>query len=223
MDTIFMNSENSKNSEHNVLMLKLTDKLDLRSGQKTVALSNLSIYYTWKNVKSLYNNNKFKISAPTWSEEFELPDGSYSVSDIQDYFEYILKKHSESVDNPSIRMYINRIENRITFKIKSGYYLELLTPETRKLLGSTESKITNNKNGENVPHLEIVELVLVYCNLVNNDYQQDSRILYTFVSNKTFGSLLEISPTNQVFLKKFNLNFKRLKYGSQINQVNHLS
>ena len=90
MDTIFMNSENSKTSEHHVLVLKLTDKLDLRRGQKTVALSNLSIYYTWKNVKISYNNNKFKISAPTWSEDFELPDGSYSVSDIQDYVEYIL-------------------------------------------------------------------------------------------------------------------------------------
>ena len=90
MDTIFMNSENSKTSEHHVLVLKLTDKLDLRRGQKTVALSNLSIYYTWKNVKISYNNNKFKISAPTWSEDFELPDGSYSVSDIQDFVEYIL-------------------------------------------------------------------------------------------------------------------------------------
>ena len=206
-----MNSENSKTSENNVLVLKLTDKLDLRRGQKTVALSNLSIYYTWTNVKSSYNNNKFKISAPKWSEEFELPDESYSVSDIQDYFEYILKKHNESVDNPSIRMYINRIENRITFKIKSGYYVELLTPETMKLLGSTESKITKDKNGENVPHLEVVELVLVHCNLVNNDYQQDSRILYTFVPNKTLGSLLEISPTNQVFLKKFNSEFQEVK------------
>ena len=127
-----MNSENSKTSENNVLVLKLTDKLDLRRGQKTVALSNLSIY-TWKNGKSSYNNNKFKISAPTWSEDFKLPDGSYSVSDIQDYFEYILKKHSESVDNPSIRMYVNRIENRITFKIKNGYYLELLTPENNEI------------------------------------------------------------------------------------------
>ena len=96
-------------------------------------------------------------------------------------------------------MYINRIENRITFKIKNGYYLELLTPEILKLLGSTESKITKDKNGENVPHLEIVELVLVHCNLVHNDYQQDSRILFTFVPNKSFGSLLEITPTNQVF------------------------
>ena len=141
MDTIFMNSENSKTSEYHVLVLKLTDKLDLRRGQKTVVLSNLSINYTWKNVKSSYNNNKFKISASTWREEFELADGSYSVSDIRDYFEYILKKHSESVDNPSIRIYIKKIENRITFKIKSGYYLELLTPETMKLLGSAENKI----------------------------------------------------------------------------------
>ena len=211
MDTIFMNSENSKTSEYHFLVLKLTDKLDLRRGQKTVALSNLSIYYTWKNVKSSYNKSKFKISSPTWSEELELPDGSYSISDIQDYFEYVLKKHSESVDNPSIRMYVNRSENRITFKIKNGYYLELLTPETMKLLGSIESKITKDKNGENVPHLEIVELVLVHCNLFNNDYQQASRILYTFVPNKTFGSLLEISPTNQVFLKTFNSEFQKVK------------
>ena len=106
----------------------------------TFALSNLSIYYTWKNIKSSYKNNKFKISAPTWSDEFELPDGSYSMSDIQDYFEYILKKHSESVDNPSIKIYVNKIENMVTFKIKNGYSLQVLTPETMKLLGSTEKK-----------------------------------------------------------------------------------
>ena len=118
-----MNSKSSRTSEYHVLVLKLNDKLDLRRGQKTVALSNLSIYYTWKNIKSSYNNNKFKISAPTWNEEFELPDGSYSISDIQNYFEYILKKHSESVDNPSIKIYVNKIENRITFKIKSKQIL----------------------------------------------------------------------------------------------------
>ena len=127
MDTIFMNSENSRTSEYHVLVLNLTDKFDLRRGQKSVALSNLSIYYTWKSIESSYNNNEFKISAPTWSDEFELPDGSYSISDIQDYFEYILKKHSKSVDNPSIRIYVNKIENKITFKIKDGYYFELLT------------------------------------------------------------------------------------------------
>ena len=84
-----MNSENSKTSENHVLVLKLTDKLDLRRGKKTAALSNLSVYYAWKNIKSSYNNNKFKISAPTWSEEFKLPDGSYSIFDIQQYFQYI--------------------------------------------------------------------------------------------------------------------------------------
>ena len=189
METIFMNSENSRTSEYHVLVLKLTDKLDLKRAQKSVDLSNLSIYYTWKNIKSSYNNHNFKISAPTWSDEFELPDGSYSISDIQDYFGYIFKKHNGNVDNPSIRIYVNKIENRITFKTKNGYYLELLTPETMKLLRSTESKITKDKNGEDVPHLEIFEFLLVHCNLVNNDYQQDSRILFTFVPNKPFGSL----------------------------------
>ena len=194
-----MNSENSKTSEPHVLILKLTDKLDLRRGEKIIALSNLSIYYTWKNIKSSYNNNKFKISAPTWNDKFELPDGSYSVSDIQDYFEYILKNHGENIDKPSVKIYVNKIENRITFKIKNGYSLELLTPETMKLLGSTENKITKDKNGENVPHLEITEVVLVHCNIVYNDYQQDSRVFYTFVQNKPFGSLLEISPKNHIF------------------------
>ena len=144
-------------------------------------------------------------------KSFNLPDGSYSVSDVQDYFEYILKKHSESVDNPSIRIYVNKVENRITFKIKNGYYLELLTPETMKLLGSAENKISKDKNGENVPHVEIVEAVLVHCNLVNNDYQQNSTILYTFVPNKTFGSLVEISPPNHFFLKTFNSEFQEIK------------
>ena len=114
-------------------MLKLTDKLNLRRGEKSVALSNLSIYYIWKNIKSSYNNNKFKISALTWNNKFEFPDGPYSVSDIQNYFEYILKKHGENVDNSSIRIYVNKIENRITFKIKTACYFELLTPETMKL------------------------------------------------------------------------------------------
>ena len=133
-----MNSDNSKTSKPHILKLKLTSKLDLRLGEKVIALSNLSIYYTSKNIKSSYNNNKFKISAPTWNEEFTLPDGSYSVSDIQDYFKYILKKHGENTDKPSIQIYVNKIENRITFKIKNGCSLELLTKETMKLLGSTK-------------------------------------------------------------------------------------
>ena len=115
-----MNSYNSKASKPHILKLKLTSKLDLRIGEKIIALSNFSIYYTWKNIKSTYNNNKFKISASTWNEEFNLPDGSCSVSDIQDYFEYILKKYGENTNNPSIQIYVDKIENRITFKIKNG-------------------------------------------------------------------------------------------------------
>ena len=101
---------------------------------------------------------------------------------------------------------MNKIGNRITFKIKDGYSLELLTPETMKLLGSTENKITKDKNGENLPYLEITEVVLVH-----NDYRQDSRVLYTFVPNKPFGSLLEISPTNHIFLKTFNSEFQDIR------------
>ena len=210
MDIIFINSENSKTSEPHVLVLKLTNKLDLRIGRKTTALSNLSINYTWRNIKNSYNNNKFKISAPAWNDKFELPDGLYSVSDIQDYFEYILKKHGEDIDKPSVQIYVNKIENRVTFKIKDGYSLELLTPETMKLLGSTKNKITKDKNGENVPHLEITEVVLVHCNIVNNDYLQDSKGLYTFVPNKPFDSRLEISPTNRIFLKAFNSEYDEI-------------
>ena len=173
MDTIFMNSENSKTPKPHVLILKLTNKLDLRIGKKVIALSNLSIYYTWKNIKISYNYNKSTISSPTWTDEFELPDGSYSASDIQDYFEYILKKDGEDIDEPSVQIYVNKTENRVTFKIKNGYSLELLTLETMKLLGSTKNKITKDKNGENVLHLEINEVVLVHYSIVNNDYQQD--------------------------------------------------
>ena len=144
-----MNSENSKTSEPHVLILKLTDKLDLGRGEKIVDLSNLSINYTRKNIKSSYNNNQFKISAPTWNDKFELPDGSYTVSNIQDYFESILRKHGENTDKPSVQTYVNKIENRVTFKVKDGYSLEFLTPETMKLLGNIENKITKDKNSEN--------------------------------------------------------------------------
>ena len=158
-----MNLENSKTSKPHVLILNLTDNLYLERNEKRIALSNLSIYYAWNNIKSSYKNNKYKISAPTWNNKFELPNGSYSASNIQNYLEYILKKHGEKTDNPPIRIYVNRKDNRIMFKIKTGYYLELLTPGTKKLLGSTENKITKDKNGENVSHLEITEVILVPC------------------------------------------------------------
>ena len=161
-----MNTENCKTNESHRFKLDLADKLNLKNPKKNMALVNLSIYYTWKNIKSEYNNNKFKISAPTWNDTFDLPDGSYSIADIQDYFEFIIKKHETLTENPSIQIYPNKIKNRIVFKIKTGYKLELLTSETMKLLGSTNKVVDKNKNGENVPKLESVEVVLVHCNLV---------------------------------------------------------
>ena len=106
---------------------------------------------------------------------------------------------------------MNKIQNRIAFKIKDGYSLELLTPETMKLLGSTKNKISEDKNGENVPHLEITEVVLVNFSIANNDYQQDSRVLYMFVPNKSLGNLLEISPANHIFLKTFNSEYNEIE------------
>ena len=142
MVTMFMNSENSKTSDSHRLLLNFLNEINLNRSDKYVALSNLSIYYTYKNIKESYKNNEFKISFPTWTEEFELPDGSNSVSDIHNYFQNILKKHETVTDNLSIMVSVNKIENRITFKIKTELYLELLMPETMKLLGSTKGKIT---------------------------------------------------------------------------------
>ena len=140
MDTIFMNSRSSKIPDPHRLLLNLLDKINLKRSDNYAALSNLSIYYTWKSIKKSYKSCKFKISSPTWNEEFELPDGSYSVSDMKDYFQYILMKHGEKTDNPSMKKFVNKLESRITFKMKTGYYFDLLMPETMKLLGSNKMK-----------------------------------------------------------------------------------
>ena len=134
-----MNTENSKTNESNKFIYQFTDKLNLKTpNNKNIGLLNLSIYYTWKNIKSEYNNNKFKISAPTWDDTFDLPDGSYSISDIQDYFEFIIKKHETLTENPPIQIYPNKIKNRIVFKLKTGFKFELLSLKTMKILGSTK-------------------------------------------------------------------------------------
>ena len=199
METFFMNSKNSKTNEPNRFKYDLIDKLDLKNPNKNMAFAYLSICYTWKNVKPTYNNNKFQISAPTWNETFDLPDGSYNISEIQDYIEHIIKKHETIGENAPILIYTNTINNRIVCKIKSGYKLESLSKETMKLLGSTKDIIDADKNSENVPKLENVEVILVHCNLVNNAYQQNSGVLFTFVLTKQYGQLISISPHSLVF------------------------
>ena len=200
-----MNTENSKTNEPQ--KLDLTDKLNLKNPNKNMALANLSIYYTWKNIKSEYNNNEFKISAPTWNETLDLPDSSYSIDDIQDYFGFIIKKHETLTKNPPVQIYQNKIKNRIAFKIKAGYKLELLTPETMRLLGSTKKDVDKDKDGENVPKLESVEVALVHCNLVKNNYQHTSKVLFAFVPNKLFGKLINISPHSLTMMNTVNTDF----------------
>ena len=207
METFFMNTKNSKTNESHRFKYDLIDKLDFKNPNKNMALGSLSIYYTWKNVKSTYNNHKFKISAPTWNETFDLPDGSYNISEIQDYIEHIIKKHETIGETAPILIYANTINNRIVFKIKTGYKFELLSKETIKLLGSTKYIIDSDKNSENVPRLENVEVVLVHCNLVNNSYQQPLRVLFIFVSNKQYGQLISILPNSLIFLKTMNTEF----------------
>ena len=118
MDTIFINTANSKTKHSNQFAYNFTDKLNLKNPNKNIALANLSIYYTWKNVKSDYNN-KFQISTPTWNDTFDVRDGSYSIAALQNYFEYIIKKHETIADIYPVLIYVNKINNRIVFKIKS--------------------------------------------------------------------------------------------------------
>ena len=108
-----MNTLNSRTNESNRFIYQFTDKLNLKNPNKNIALANLSIYYTWRNIKSEYNNNKFKIHTPTWNDEFDLPNRSYNIDQIQDYFKYIIEKHETIADNPSVQIYVNKIKHRI--------------------------------------------------------------------------------------------------------------
>ena len=126
---------------------------------------------------------------------------------MQDYFEFLNKKHETLAENPPIQIYPNKIKNRIVFKIKTGYKLKLLTPETMRLLGSTKKDFDSDKNSENLPKLESVEVVLVHCNLVENDYEHTSEVLFSFVPNKQFGQLIYISPHYLTMMNTVNTEF----------------
>ena len=138
-----------------------------------------------------------------------MPDGSYSVSDVQDYIEYIIEKHKKLTTISPIHVYINRI-NRLVLKIKDGYKLELQTPKTMKLFGSTKKLIEKTRNGEKVPSIEAVEVVLVQCNLEENQYQQKSEVIYSFTPYKSYAYLLNVESRNLVFLKTWNTEFHEI-------------
>ena len=135
METISTNTKNSKTNEPHRFRLSLADKLNLKKSNKNIALGNLSINYTWKNIKSAYNNNKVKLSPPTWNDTFDLSNGSYSIADIQ-------QKHETLTENPPVQIYPGKTKSRIVFKIRTGYTLELLLI---KLLGSTKKMLIKIK------------------------------------------------------------------------------
>ena len=139
-----------------------------------------------------------------------MPHGSYSIADIEDYFEFVIKKYETLAENSPVQIYPNKIKNKIVFKVKTGCKLELLSPETMKLLGSTKD-IDQHKDGEHVPKLESVAVILLHCNLVNNNYQQASKVLLTFLPNKQFGQLINIAPHSLILLRTTNTEFSSIE------------
>ena len=185
METFFMNSENSKTSEPHRLKYNLIDKLDFKNPNKNMELAFITLE------KIL---NRFIIII---SFKFPHLHGMIHLIYVMDHIIYQLYK----IAIP-ILIYTNKISNRIVFKIKTGYKLELLSKETMEVpLGSTKDTTDADRNNENVPRLENVEVVLVHCNLVNNSYQQASRVLFTFAPNKQYGQLISISPNSLIFFK----------------------
>ena len=204
-----MNSENSKTSETHRFRLDLADKLDFKDLQKNMALANLSIYYTWKTIKSECNNNKVKISAPTWNGTFDLLDGSYSISDIQDYFESIIKKHETLTEIPLVQLDWNKIKNRT------------VDAWNNEIVRKWGKNVDQDKGGGNVPKLESAEVALVHCNLVRSDYQHTSKVLFTFVTNKQFGQLINISPRYLTMMNTINteFSFAEVSFTAQVSKV----
>ena len=140
-----------------------------------------------------------------------MPDGSYCIADIQDYFVFIIKKHETLTENPPVQIYPSKIKNRIVYRVKTSYKLELLSPEAMKLLGSSKKGVDQDKDGEDVPKLESDEVVLVHCNLVNNKYEQASEVFFTFVPSKQFGQLINIAPHPLIMLNPTNSIFSYIE------------
>ena len=140
-----------------------------------------------------------------------MPDVPYSIAEIQNYFEFLIKKHETLAGNPSVQIYPNEIKNRIVFKVKTGYELELSSSKTMKLLGSSKNDVDQDNDGEDIPKLESVKVVLVYFNRANNNYQQASKVLFTFDPNKEFGQLNNILSHSLIMLSTINTEFSSIE------------
>ena len=167
-----LNTESSKINEPHKLRFTLADNLNLKDSNKNTALTNVSIYCTWKNIKSEHSNNKFKVSVPTQNDEFDLPDESCLVSDIQDYFKFIIKTHETLTENPPIKIYVNKIKNRVVFKIKTGHKLELLTPETMSRKKKILIRIKMVKMFQNQNLLKLFQFNVIQSKIIISIHQK---------------------------------------------------
>ena len=205
MNSIFLRTENSKTSQSNVYRLNLTNKIQLHD--KVVALTSMTCYYNWNNITKSQNNNKYKIF-PSNKVPIEviIRDGSYTIEPLSNYFEFILEKNN--LDKEATKIIPNRTINRINIRIKQNYAFEVQSEETRKFLGVDRVRFTaGTSTGLYVPHVETVDNVLVHCNLVYNDYQLDSELLYSFTPNASPGSLLHIHPNEFIYCQCKDTNF----------------
>ena len=207
METICMNSENSKTNETHRFKLDLNDKLYLKNRNKNLALANC-VFITLGKTS---NQNTTAINL-TFQHQLGMilliyPMVLILLRIFTITLNLSLKKHETLTENPAVQIFPNKIKNRIVFKIKTAYKLELLTPETMKLLGSAKKDVDKDSDGENVPQLEYVQVVLVHCNLVKNDFQHTSKVLFTFVPNKQFGQLINISPHSLTMMNTVNTEF----------------
>ena len=162
-----------------------------------------------QKIKSIVSQIYSRVSQ-TFFFSKTIPDGFYSVPDIQDYTKHIIKTHETLSTNHLIHIYINSITNKLVINLKDEYKLELQTSETMKLFGGTKKLLNKTKNGENVPSLEVAEVVFVPCNLAYNQYKQKFEVLFTFPPNKSYAYLLNVEPSNLVFLKTYNAEFDEI-------------
>ena len=192
-----MNTENSKTNESNIFIYQFTDKLNLKTpNNKNIGLVDLSIYYTWKNIKSEYTTINLTY----------LPQlGIILLICLMVLTQFLTFRITLNLSSKNTKLKNKiKIKNRTVFKVKTSYKLELLSRETMKLIGSTKKDVDKDKDEEVVSKLESVEVVLVHCNLVNTSYQQASKVLFTSVPNKQFGQLITISPHSLMVLKTTN-------------------
>ena len=228
MNSIVLNTANAGTTEDHKLRLSLTS--DLHLNNNLVSLSHCSIYYNWKNFKKEYGNTQFTIHhlPSTTIIVVDLPDGSYSVRDINNYIHHIMKLAGyENADGTyDINVYANPVYNRVTISVSNVFQFSMTDPFARMLgFDTTQTQITNAEvNGNLVPQIEVVDTVLIHCNLVDNRVTHDSSILFAFVPNDSFGNLLSITPNypQNRFCRNASFSYVEVYFTDQDGKALHV-